>query len=46
MTHAAIPRETREKVGITDNLIRFSVGIEDKGNLLQDLNQAIEASRR
>ena len=46
MTHAAIPRETREKVGITDNLIRFSVGIEDKGNLLQDLNQAIEASRQ
>ena len=45
MTHAAIPREIREKVGITDNLIRLSVGIEDKGNLLQDLNQAIEASR-
>jgi cystathionine beta-lyase len=45
MTHAAIPKETQEKIGITDTLIRLSVGIEDKGNLLQDLNQAIEASR-
>ena len=45
MTHAAIPKETREKIGITDNLIRLSVGIEDKGNLLYDLNSAIEASR-
>ena len=45
MTHAAIPRETREKIGITDNLIRLSVGIEDKADLLADLKQAIEESR-
>ena len=45
MTHAAIPKETREKIGITDNLIRLSVGIEDKADLLADIKQAIEASR-
>ena len=45
MTHASIPRETREKIGITDNLIRLSVGIEDKADLLADLKQAIEESR-
>jgi cystathionine beta-lyase len=45
MTHAAIPKETRDKIGITDNLIRLSVGIEDKADLLADLKQAIEESR-
>jgi len=44
MTHAAIPKETREKVGITDNLIRFSVGIEAKEDLIADLTQAIQNS--
>jgi len=47
MTHASIPVEEREKIGITDSLIRLSVGIEDVNDLLKDLEQAlnIEASR-
>ena len=46
MTHAAIPKEIRDKVGITDGLIRLSVGIEDVEELQKDLEQAIVASRR
>lgn len=42
MTHAAIPREIRQKVGIVDELIRFSVGIEDADDLIKDLEQAIQ----
>lgn len=42
MTHASIPREIREKVGITDGLIRLSVGIEGVDDLIADLEQAIE----
>lgn len=45
MTHAAIPKEIREQVGITDSLIRFSVGIENVLELQSDLEQAIIASR-
>ncbi len=45
MTHAAIPYEIRQKVGITDTLIRLSTGIEDADDLIADLKQAIEASR-
>jgi cystathionine gamma-lyase/cystathionine beta-lyase/cystathionine gamma-lyase/homocysteine desulfhydrase len=41
MTHASVPREEREKVGLTDGLIRISVGIEDVDDLLQDLEQAL-----
>jgi len=41
MTHAAIPKAEREKVGLSDSLIRLSVGIEDCDDLIQDLNQAI-----
>ena len=44
MTHAAIPKEIREKVGIVDELIRLSVGIENVDDLIADLKQAIEAS--
>lgn len=44
MTHAAIPKEIREKVGITDGLIRLSVGIEDADELIADLEAAIQAS--
>jgi len=44
MTHAAIPAEIRKQVGITDGLIRLSVGIEDADDLIEDLKQAIEAS--
>ena len=41
MTHASIPKEEREKTGIVDSLIRLSVGIEDKDDLIEDLRQAI-----
>ncbi|ARV09552.1 cystathionine gamma-synthase [Winogradskyella sp. PC-19] len=41
MTHASIPKEEREKVGVVDALIRLSVGIEDKSDLIADLDQAI-----
>lgn len=42
MTHAAIPAEERQKLGISDALCRLSVGIEDIDDLLQDLAQALE----
>ena len=44
MTHASIPYEIRQKVGITDGLIRLSVGIEHVDDLLSDLEQAIKES--
>ena len=42
MTHAAIPKATREKSGVVDGLIRLSVGIEDVEDLIADLNQALK----
>jgi cystathionine beta-lyase len=41
MTHASIPKKEREKTGVTDSLIRLSVGIEAVSDLLEDLNQAL-----
>jgi len=41
-THAMIPRQVRMESGITDGLVRFSVGIEDKNDLWNDLKQALE----
>ncbi|MCE7062603.1 cystathionine gamma-synthase [Dyadobacter sp. CY343] len=41
MTHASIPKEERQKVGLKDTLIRLSVGIEDVEDLIEDLKQAI-----
>ena len=41
MTHASIPKKTREKVGITDRLIRLSVGIEDADDIWSDVENAI-----
>jgi cystathionine gamma-lyase len=41
MTHASIPKEEREKVGLLDSLIRLSVGIEDAEDLIQDLETAL-----
>ena len=41
MTHASIPEKERLKIGITDSLIRLSVGIEDEHDLLADLKQAL-----
>ena len=41
MTHASIPPEVRQKIGITDGLVRLSVGIEDVEDLIGDLDQAL-----
>jgi cystathionine beta-lyase/cystathionine gamma-synthase len=41
MTHASIPREERIKNGLSDSLIRLSVGVEDIEDLIADINQAI-----
>jgi cystathionine beta-lyase/cystathionine gamma-synthase len=41
MTHASMPRDVRERIGITEGLIRLSVGIEDEEDLIADLNQAL-----
>ena len=42
MTHASIPKEEREKTGVVDALVRLSVGIEDKDDLINDLEQALQ----
>lgn len=44
MTHASIPKEEREKVGLKESLIRLSVGIEDADDLIADLDQALANS--
>lgn len=44
MTHASVPAEQRAKLGITDSLIRISVGLEDVDDLVEDLRQALKAS--
>jgi len=44
MTHASIPKEEREKRGITDSLIRLSIGIENVQDLLEDIEQAFSKS--
>lgn len=43
MTHASIPKEEREKNGLNDGLVRFSVGIEDSDDLIEDINQQLNA---
>lgn len=40
MTHASIPAETRKEIGISDTLIRLSIGIENIEDLLNDLENA------
>jgi cystathionine beta-lyase/cystathionine gamma-synthase len=42
MTHAAVPPERRLQIGITDDMIRVSVGIEDVDDLKEDLEQALD----
>jgi len=42
MTHASIPKEIREARGVTDGLVRLSVGIEDVADLIADLDQALQ----
>ncbi|MFN8285252.1 MAG: cystathionine gamma-synthase [Chitinophagales bacterium] len=41
MTHASVPKTERDKAGVTDNLLRLSVGVEDIEDLLEDLKQAL-----
>jgi len=41
MTHASIPEEKRKEIGITDDLVRLSVGVEDIEDLIADLEQAL-----
>jgi cystathionine beta-lyase/cystathionine gamma-synthase len=41
MTHASMPKEVRDRVGITDSLVRLSVGIEDVDDIIADLDQAL-----
>jgi cystathionine beta-lyase/cystathionine gamma-synthase len=43
MTHGSIPREEREKRGVTETLLRLSVGIEGADDLIADLTQALNA---
>ena len=43
MTHASIPKEIREKVGVTDGLIRLSLGVEDAADIIADLEIAFQA---
>ncbi len=43
MTHAIISKEQREKSGITDGLVRISVGIEDAEDIVRDLEQALKS---
>ena len=42
MTHASVPKEERDKMGLTESLVRFSVGIEDIEDLIEDLKQALK----
>lgn len=42
MTHASIPEDKRKEIGITDDLVRLSVGIEDAADLIEDLKQALQ----
>jgi cystathionine beta-lyase/cystathionine gamma-synthase len=46
MTHADVPRDHRERVGLTDGLVRLSVGLEDPAEIIADLDQAITASQQ
>ncbi len=41
MTHASIPEDKRKEIGITDDLVRLSVGVEDVDDLIEDLKQAL-----
>ena len=45
MTHAAVPLAMRQAMGLTDSLVRLSCGIEDVGDLVQDLEQALNKAR-
>jgi methionine-gamma-lyase len=43
MTHLSVPQERKDALGITDNLVRISIGIEDPDDLIADFEQALAA---
>ena len=45
MTHASVPPEQRKELGIVDNLVRLSVGLEDVDDLIADLDRALLAAK-
>jgi cystathionine beta-lyase/cystathionine gamma-synthase len=45
MSHASVPSQIREELGITENLMRLSIGIESLDDLVADLQQAMEGSQ-
>jgi cystathionine gamma-lyase len=46
MTHASVPAEVKQALGITDNLIRLSIGVESLEDIIVDLQQALEFSQK
>ena len=42
MTHASIPAEKRAEIGVTDDMVRLSVGVEDIDDLIADIEQALK----
>lgn len=44
MTHASVPENERTILGISDTLIRLSVGLEDEADIIEDLDQALNAA--
>lgn len=44
MTHASVPEKERNVLGISDTLIRLSVGLEDEADIIEDLEQALAAA--
>jgi cystathionine beta-lyase/cystathionine gamma-synthase len=43
MTHASVPAEERQKLGISDTMCRISVGVEDLADIMKDLTDALDA---
>jgi cystathionine beta-lyase/cystathionine gamma-synthase len=46
MTHASVPEDRRQRMGLTDGLVRLSCGVEDADDLLEDLDQALASAGR
>jgi cystathionine beta-lyase/cystathionine gamma-synthase len=44
MTHAAVPPEERKRIGVTDGMVRISVGLEDADDIIRDLDAALHAA--
>lgn len=44
MTHASVPEEDRADLGVTDSLVRLSVGLEDIEDLIEDMDKALKAA--